>query len=827
LAYAAVVCLITWPVVTQMSTHMPGKSTDALLHYWNSWWVRQALRSGESPYWTPYLFYPNGLSLVTHNMAWFQIAFWLLLEPLVGGVTAHNLGILLTLALCGCAAYLLAQRLTGDWRAAFLGGLIYMIWPYRLSQLDHPNMLATFWVPVFFLFLIYTLRSPPARRAKRWSDPVLTGVCFALVGYARWQQLIPVTLMALVYVATNAPLWLPKERRHVLLRLLIAGAVALLLLSAPIWLLVRELGLAGPSVNVMREDTWMNSDALAYITPAPDHPLIGPLAASLFGRYYGDRAHDHNPAYLGLVATLLALLGIRFRGRESLGWVLMAAMLILLAIGPVLRIGGRALPGPTLYGLLAPLVRLMRVPERFNVFVALPVSVLAAYGAAGGLAWWDKERTAKVTTSDRLPFVARPWVGAALAVLLAALIVFESLATPVPSIDVSHIPASYAQIAAEPGDFALLNYPSRNSKDYMFEQTFHERPILRGNISRLPVDAARYIEDHPGLGFLADPHNLPPKEGDVGQLLAALAKDGIRYLVVHHARLGQEAAERWRRYLLVEPRFEDDRVWVYATSPEAGRDYVVRDLGGGQGPVHTLLSAPCLNPGDTLGLAVGWSGSGGQEIALSLVDSAGQTQQNETLDVPATRDSLAWEMYRVPLSPTLPTGPYSVRLTQDDAGETAPLTVGSIVVQPEPCTLASRPDADGLNAHFGDGLTLTEVALQQDGDLLDLTLYWHAAYRPETDYKVFVHVYDPATGIPVAQHDGMPRNWIYPTSNWWPGEVVSDPIAISLQDVPAGRYYIGIGVYDPASGERLPLVDGTGIAVGDGRLTLDQTIVVE
>jgi hypothetical protein len=163
--------------------------------------------------------------------------------------------------------------------------------------------------------------------------------------------------------------------------------------------------------------------------------------------------------------------------------------------------------------------------------------------------------------------------------------------------------------------------------------------------------------------------------------------------------------------------------------------------------------------------------------------------------------------------------------------------VGTIVVQPEICHLAARPEARDVNARFGDGLYLAEYDLAheaavdassaQEAPRLDLTLYWQSAYRPESDYKVFVHVYDPVTGIPVAQHDGMPRNWTYPMTRWWPGEEVADPISIALQDVPAGRYHIGVGIYDPATGERLPLVDGEGRTIEDGRLVLDEVIEVE
>jgi hypothetical protein len=99
-------------------------------------------------------------------------------------------------------------------------------------------------------------------------------------------------------------------------------------------------------------------------------------------------------------------------------------------------------------------------------------------------------------------------------------------------------------------------------------------------------------------------------------------------------------------------------------------------------------------------------------------------------------------------------------------------------------------------------------------------LSWRAERSMDVDYKVFVHVADPATAIPVAQDDAMPVQWRYPTTRWAPGEIVVDTISISLQDAPTGTYELALGVYNPASGERLPIVDGDGAPQVDGRLVL-------
>jgi hypothetical protein len=155
------------------------------------------------------------------------------------------------------------------------------------------------------------------------------------------------------------------------------------------------------------------------------------------------------------------------------------------------------------------------------------------------------------------------------------------------------------------------------------------------------------------------------------------------------------------------------------------------------------------------------------------------------------------------------------------------MSIQSITIQPKVCNLASIPDAQDANAVFGDELRLLEYQIHLEEQRLNLTLYWHAQRRMDVDYKVFVHVLNPRTGIPVAQDDAMPRRWAYPTTLWWPGEVVDDIIPIPLDTVPGDRYDIAVGVYNPISGERLPLIDSQGQLMLDGRLVLGEVVELD
>lgn len=93
------------------------------------------------------------------------------------------------------------------------------------------------------------------------------------------------------------------------------------------------------------------------------------------------------------------------------------------------------------------------------------------------------------------------------------------------------------------------------------------------------------------------------------------------------------------------------------------------------------------------------------------------------------------------------------------------------------------------------------------GELL-LALRWESLRPVDYDYQVFVHLLN-ANDEKLAQRDGQPVQWMRPTSTWQPGEEIVDRYGLLLpRDLPQGSYTIAVGLYDPVSGQRLPVSAG-------------------
>jgi hypothetical protein len=117
-----------------------------------------------------------------------------------------------------------------------------------------------------------------------------------------------------------------------------------------------------------------------------------------------------------------------------------------------------------------------------------------------------------------------------------------------------------------------------------------------------------------------------------------------------------------------------------------------------------------------------------------------------------------------------------------------------------------------VNATFAQNnqplITLVGLTQSPGSNLQSLiSLLWRAEAEMPTSYRVFIHLVDGDSQI-LAQADGEPANWTRPTTGWVPGEYILDNHTLTLPpDLPSDAS-LRIGLYDPATGQRLQTEDG-------------------
>jgi hypothetical protein len=159
-----------------------------------------------------------------------------------------------------------------------------------------------------------------------------------------------------------------------------------------------------------------------------------------------------------------------------------------------------------------------------------------------------------------------------------------------------------------------------------------------------------------------------------------------------------------------------------------------------------------------------------------------------------------------------------VRLA-DSSDDTTQLTLINVTSRGSPPQLAQTVresfKAGDTTIHL-TGFELNPVLHPQ----LDFKLAWQADQTLPTDYTVFAQLLDLENNL-AANFDSPPLAGAYPTSTWLPGQIIVDPRAIPLRGVPAGEYQLIVGLYNPATQQRLLTANGadfvqlTRVKIGD------------
>ena len=519
--------------------------------------------------------------------------------------------------------------------SAFLAGALYAFASSKLfyAALGQGNIASSQWVPFAALYIVRTAR--PGGKAR---DAALAALFLALQAYAEMTYASFLLVFAgLAFVWGGGTLLRRQrdpanERLHGTLRVITHHVARFTFLAALFALAIAPL-LANMLPDLRAEGDFLTSgggfadifsaDLAGYAVPTQLHPLLGGVIRAWShdstpqpdGSYFA--VNKGQQIYLGYVALALAVIGA-WRGRrrgETWFWVTSALLFFVLTLGPNLRIAGHDTGIPLPFRLLEvlPFFKGNRYPSRYSVMLMMSVAPLVAAGAYGVLriaysvcrGCPDCGRRVHASASA---FTSRTRLLVYLSTpcLLLALLLFEHLSAPLPISDL-RVPAIYTRVAAEPGDFALLELPPgwRNGArvagkqdvvimSQLWNQTAHGKRVLGGNTSRNPEFKFQYFSEDPTLArliALTNAADLPDQHGALREALAAspvTAEDrgaarelaaflNLRYVMVHRDKLPAETEAALRELLPVELVSEEGNLALYRiTEPLAPpRSFVV------------------------------------------------------------------------------------------------------------------------------------------------------------------------------------------------------------------------------------------------------------
>lgn len=849
LIYTGLTLFMTYPVAWQISEGIVGSPGDTYQHLWAFWWAKIAIIDLKTTLAdVSMLYHPQGayhpLLWVTPWIQLVGLPFMLLFGPFV----TYNTGFLFTVIFSGVTTYMLAYEISGDRRAAFVGGLIFAFAPTRfVHALGHYAQTMTYLFPLFALFLVKFLKKPGLKLALITGGLLATSLLVNFLHLAL--VVIPISLVLVGNYAWTQwrGFWEPKRFGGLVFIVVVA-----VLLTSPFFFPFIKAQLNGNLDNLASPGvSKYGADLLAFLTPSPLHPIFknSPSLRQAFLQITGVGFKGTNitegVVYIGFIPLALAIWGSWKQKISAQPWILLGLITAVLSLGVFLKINGKyivyradeltsyfILP----YALLTklPFYDAVRTPSRINMTTMLALAILASLGLATIL-----------RTIERHP--ARQWL---VAIGLTPIILFEYVAVwPLPMAR-EPVPAFYAQVAQEPGDFAILDYPmyllghqSAHSFDFpMYYQLVHERPIAGGYAWRLPPNVNGTMR---ALNNLVAPNPqtdiMPTVPFD--ERARILNQLNFGYVVLHK----QDTQFRTRKMP------EDELVETTA--------HLVALLGKPvyDDPYITAFHVPDgSDANDILFLALGenwdnregndgsiWRWTTGQRSKIYVYGDSDQAQQLtftlQSIQGPRhvkllVNDEFVGEMVveqsRQFISPPffLPLEQNSIILEVEE--ECRRSDEADIDYQETPCrnlrisNLELNPAQSAwgdhsLNCSWGNEITLLGYDLEdiniEPGESIQLTLYWQASKRVDDSFTVFTHVLNAEDQI-LAQQDNLPIVGTAPTNWWMPGEIILDPYTILIpENTPEQtKSSLTVGMYLLSSGQRLS-VDETcpGTSIND------------
>jgi hypothetical protein len=604
---------MTYPLVLQVTTAIPGDGFDGWQNYWNLWWVKTAvLDLHESPYFTTYLYHPIGYSLLFHTLNIFNALMTLPVQLAFGLTVSYNFVVLFSFVMGGYGTYLLALHVmkagqrASDHLIAFLAGAVFTFAPFHFAHLlGHMQVISLEWLPFYALALIKSLTSEKTSLASGIGLPalflVLTGLCdwyFAL-------YLFIFTALCLGYM-----MWVRRQPREPMLKtgliLLVSGIIlSPLLLPMSVEAVQDSDHLLSPFDTTVR----LSADLLAFITPNEFHPLWGQAAVQVSEAFTSSTSE--RMVFVGYIPLALAGYALWSRRRAAAFWFASGLVFFLLSLGPYLHIAGREIPIPlpflAFYRLL-PFFRIARSVSRFDVMVMLSLAPLIALGLQ------------RLVTP--LPETRRM----VLALVVIALVCFEFLPLPYPISEVE-VPSFYQGLAADDEEFAILELPMNWDRPaHLLYQTVHQKPIIAGYVTRPnPLSLVERIPLLQHFRLLGPDIIAQDPEGIAPEVLDYL---GIRYVILHGYML-PPGREREAVFALVEevfgdqsPFYQDEQITVYRAGVQEQRSPLLI-LGSEWGEREELGGEPARKLGSEATLAIIAPSAGEVRLAFTAIGTAG------------------------------------------------------------------------------------------------------------------------------------------------------------------------------------------------------------
>lgn len=551
LLFLLLACVFTRPLLTRGSDHSYKDPYDPTFQAWTLSWDVRALSRNPLGLFNANIFFPNSNTLAYSDHQVVTAVMSAPFQAVTGNpLQAANLALIFNLFLCAAGAYLLVAHLTSSRAAGVVAGIAFAFAPPRLAHMGHLQLSAAAFIPLCLLYLHrYSEEGRPV-------DAALAGLFLALETLSTWYYGLILAFAVVVFLAVR----LAVKPGAFTLRW--TGLLGVSLLLAV--LVVLPFGV--PYLAVQKRQTrferhideveLFSADIRDYGAASEENWLWGGLTSGV-RRTTDDRGgRTERSLFPGLVPLALGIAGAAYLFAKGRGaarfdvryYVTLAAASFLMSLGSSLYFFGRRLDLPMPYELfyyVFPGFKVMRVPARFVILIALSLAVLSGFAVKGMLSRLSRWRAGRLAASL-----------ATIAVVGLLLVDLMSAGLPMfPVPDKSRFPPVYAWLARQPGDVSVMELPLADYNErtfaaglqyeetwapregwYTYYSTVHWKRIFNGYSGFIPdsyYEGVKATSDFPSGGSID-----------------FIRKTGVDLVIVHGGIIGPEKLEavlEWER----------------------------------------------------------------------------------------------------------------------------------------------------------------------------------------------------------------------------------------------------------------------------------------
>ena len=506
--------------------HVVGDGVDMYGSIWFFWYASESLENLSNPSWTPLFFYPLGKDIFAHTgnnlldaylAAPFQWIFgftgwtrWWVVAVMVGNALSFRW---------------LAQSVFKSPNAVFAATVAWELNPYVLFEMTCGRYTQAFliFLPIGFLGFLRMQEDP------RWRWPILAGVMTGLQAWTYWFMGFFMGL-GFLWLAVYG-LWKSPERRAYILRIVVAGAAAIVVVLPGL------LAMSGAAA----------SDAVPGLSDGVPKDLFS-LPPGLANNV-GQALHGYDffgylgPPMLTYWSWGIPLLLWMILGPGRMRWLPVMGLIVLFSLGPAANLpfgnGQQVMPHYMAAYHYLPFFDRLWFPYRM-----LSVAMLVASLAFGYLvARWE---TRWPSWGPRMPLVM---------VFFALVTGFEQSRFgifPFVSRDLS-APELFDWMGDQEGegDQAVITLPFGPGQPNIVWQALHERPLFGGmgeNASLLWPEGFRRKTRNSFyqslMRSIRDPEEAVSERPYVPVQRTMMEREGFRWVVLDRSLLAQEFVEQ-------------------------------------------------------------------------------------------------------------------------------------------------------------------------------------------------------------------------------------------------------------------------------------------